>query len=239
MTVSIVIPVYNEEKRIKKTLDSIVRQIKNWQEKIEIVFANDGSKDNTVAVINSVLAGEEVEYKIVGHAVNLGKGAAIKAGMLAAKGDVVVLFDADNATEINNFLSLKEDLKGCDIVIGSRYLASSQIIRQQSILRRVLSRLGNLLIKIMVGLNFKDTQCGFKVLKREVAKEITKRLTINRWGFDIELLAIAKKLNYSIKEAPVSWLDQSGSRLRAGRAAWQTLGDLVKIKINLVSGVYK
>lgn len=239
MTISIVIPVYNEEKRIKKTLDSIVSQTKNWQEKIEILFANDGSKDNTTGVINSVLAGKGVNYKTVGYAANLGKGAAIKAGMLAAKGDVVVLFDADNATEINNFLSLKEDLKGCDIVIGSRYLASSRIIRQQSILRRALSRLGNLLIKIMIGLNFKDTQCGFKVLKSEVAREIAKRLTINRWGFDIELLAIAKKLNYSIKEVPVSWLDQSGSRLRAGRAAWQTLGDLVKIKKNLVSGVYK
>lgn len=239
MTVSIVIPVYNEEKRIKKTLDSIVNQTKNWQEQIEIVFANDGSKDNTIAAINDVIAGKGIDYKIVGHAVNLGKGAAVKAGMSAAKGDIVVLFDADNATEINNFLTLKEKLEDYDIVIGSRYLASSRIIRKQSIIRQTLSRLGNILIKIMVGLNFKDTQCGFKVLKNEAAKKIAKRLTINRWGFDIELLAIAKKLNYSIKEVPVSWLDQSGSRLRAGRAAWQTLGDLVKIKKNLISGVYK
>lgn len=238
-SISIVIPVYNEEKRIQSTLESIVSQTKKWDGDIEIIFSNDGSTDKTLKIIEQTLSNHTVDYKIIGHLINQGKGSAIKKGILAAKNETIILFDADNATGIENFLPLQKWLKNYAIIIGSRYLKSSIITRQQSLFRRVLSRSGNLLIKLMIGLPFEDTQCGFKVLKNKAAQEIAKRMTINRWGFDIELLTIAKKLNYNIKESPVSWTNQAGSQLKAGRAAWQTFKELIKIKKNLADNLYQ
>jgi len=238
-SISIVIPVYNEEKRIKSTLESIVSQTKKWDGDIEIIFSNDGSTDKTIEKIKQTLSNHTVDYRIIGRLINQGKGSAIKKGILAAKNETIILFDADNATEIKNFLPFQKWLKNYNIIIGSRYLKSSIITRRQSLFRRTLSRSGNLLIKLILALPFEDTQCGFKVLENKSAQEIARRMTINRWGFDIELLTIAKKLNFNIKELPVSWTNQSGSQLKAGRAAWQTFKELIKIKKNLSDNLYE
>lgn len=238
--ISIIIPMFNEEKRILPTLTDIDLKSHKIDGKIEVVLVDDGSQDETATIVKDFqFSNGRIKKIFISCSTNKGKGMAIRQGIRNANGEVLVLFDADNSTSIDSSNDLKQYSGSFDVVIGSRYAKGSSITQKQSLVRRLISRFGNSLVRLMLGLPYNDTQCGFKMLKSQPAKKIIEKMTIDRWGFDIEMLTIAKSMGYKIKEAPVSWKDSSGSQLRAGRAAVRTLGELMKIWWNKIRGHYR
>lgn len=234
---SIVIPTYNEEKRIdaclKKLKQYFLRQKYFW----EIIFVDDGSSDGTTSKIKNQIS-KIKNCRLIENKENHGKGYVVKQGMLEARGKYILFTDADLSTPIENVETLLPETDKFEVIIGSRYLSKKSIKLAQPFIRRIISRFGNLLVRVVLGLNFADTQCGFKLFSAKAAKDIFSRATINHWGFDMEILAIAKQLNYKIKEKSVNWYNDPHSKLRAGKAAFETFKELFKIKINLISGVY-
>lgn len=213
MKLSVIIPAYNEEKRIVKTLEEIKKYLKDFDH--EVIVIDDGSTDTTST------------YSQISYKKNMGKGYAIKKGVERAIGDLILFVDADNATPIDELSKLlKID---ADIVIGSRYLEESNIEKKQSFLRVFIGRLGNFIIRLLVVKNIKDTQCGFKLFKQNIAKELFSELQTYRFGFDIEILARAQKKGFKIVEVPITWLHNDNSRVRPIRDAVKTLSDLIKI----------
>lgn len=213
MKLSVIIPAFNEEKRIVKTLEEIREYLKNFDS--EIIVVDDGSTDTTAI------------FSQISYPKNMGKGYAIKKGVERAAGDLILFIDADNATPIREVEKLlKFD---SDIVIGSRYLPESHIEKKQPFFRILIGRLGNRLIGLLVVKNIKDTQCGFKLFKKNIAKELFSELQTYRFGFDIEILARAQKKGLKIVEVPVTWLHHEHSRVRPIRDAFKTLADLIKI----------
>jgi len=254
MFLSIVIPAFNEEKRLPKTLKK-VRDYLNRQnitrqggggQAYEVIVVNDGSTDNTPGVLSGLIR-DWPEFRLIDNRKNCGKGAVVKQGMLAAKGEWRLFMDADGSTDIselpklwqfkNQKLKIKNQNEKFEIIIGSRYLEADSIKIKQPVLRRIISRLGNILVRILLGIKAADTQCGFKLFSKEAAEDIFPLQTIERWGFDMEILAIAIKKGYRIKEVPVDWYDAGGSQVKKS-ATWKTLKELWKIKRNLMRGNY-
>ncbi|OGE79395.1 MAG: hypothetical protein A2751_05165 [Candidatus Doudnabacteria bacterium RIFCSPHIGHO2_01_FULL_46_14] len=238
---SVVIPAYNEGQRIQLTLEDIDKYLKAQEYSYEIIVVDNGSNDNTCDVV------KEYEAKGVQNVVRLclsesigAKGSAVKLGMVEhARGDYAVFMDADNATpisEIEKFWPYFE--KGFSVVIGSRYVDAAKVTEKQPFYRIFLSRIGNILTRILVDPTIKDTQLGFKAFRGDVAKQIFSRVTIPGWGFDMEVLTIAKKHGYKIKEVGVLWRERGGSHVPLS-GYLQTLRDLLKIKINAFLGKYK
>ena len=235
--VSIIIPAYNEEGRIGATLKAIHRYFHGKPLTRQIIVVNDGSSDNTAKVLDA--RREEItDFIVISDSPNHGKGYAVKKGVEASQGKYILFTDADNATLIEEFEKFYPLLKYNEIVIGSRYLSESNIVVGQPWYRVLIGRLGNKLIQVLLLEGVKDTQCGFKAFQHEAAREIFSRMRINGFGFDIEILSIARLLNFSVKETPVSWYNSSESRIRPIKDAIRTFGELVYIKLNLWSGRY-
>lgn len=236
MFLSVIIPSYNEEKRIPKTLqkvrDYLLRQKYDW----EVLIVNDGSKDNTSKVISDLIK-DWAGFRLIDNKENKGKGGVTKQGMLEAQGDWRLLTDADNSTDISEIEKLLPFSGDFDIIIGSRYLDKDSIKVKQPFIRRIVSRIGNLLIRILLGIKMADTQCGFKLFSAKVAEEIFPLQTIERWGFDMEILAIAIKKSCKIKEVAVDWYDDGASHVKKS-AALKTLKELLTIKWNLMRRKY-
>jgi len=236
---SVIIPAYNEEKRLPATLDSIAEYIKSVKKEIEVIVVVDGSQDNTKQVAEGY-KNKITGLRVLDYGDNRGKGFAVKTGMLEAKGEYVLFMDADNATPLSEVEKLWPFVSGYEIVIGSRHLKDSNVVIKQPWYRILISRLGNFVIQALIIKDIKDTQCGFKLFTCKAAQEIFSRQQIDRWGFDMEILSIAQKvLGYKIKEVPVSWYNSAESRLRPVRDALRTLRELLKIKSNLITGKYK
>lgn len=238
---SIVIPSYNEEKRLPNTLLEMDKFFSSKNYNYEIIVVDDGSKDKTKEVANNFI-GVVKNLKVMGESANYGKGYVVRKGMLSAKGEFCLFVDADNSTpiqEIDKLLPFFND--GFDVVIGSRSKGGrdANVKIEQPIYRRILAKSANIIIRIMAVSGISDTQCGFKCFKWQTSQEIFSRTHINRWGFDIEALAIAQKKGYKIKEVPVSWYNSADSRVRPIKGAITTLGELLKIKWNLITGKYK
>jgi len=237
---SVIIPAFNEQSRIQFTLDDVFNFLKNQAYQSEVIVVDDASSDATTNVIKNITYPKhKIDLKILQHAYNKGKGAAVKTGMLAATGDYTLFMDADNSTKISEIKKFMPYLKDSEIIIGSRYSDSNSVKIKQPLSRQIMSRVGNQLIRLVLKLNYVDKQCGFKLFTKDAAEDIFNRTTINRWGFDMEILVIAKELGYSIKELPVDWYNSPESQLRAGRAATETFKELLKIKNNLNKGLYK
>ncbi len=234
---SIIIPAYNEEKRIIKTIQSIDEYLNSKNIHAEIIVVDDGSKDNTISVVQSLVFSIP-NLKIVSYKKNKGKGYAVAKGVFESLGQYILFTDADNSTNISNYPNLKEVIDKNEVVIGSRYLKKSDIVKKQSNLRVLISRIGNFFIRAFIIDGIIDTQCGFKLLKHKVAKEIFCRQKIYRFGFDIEMLVIAKSLDYSVIEVPVVWADVLGSRFSPVKDSIRVFIDIVRIKINLWIGKY-
>lgn len=236
---SIIIPAYNEENRIKSTLIVIANYIKDENLNAEIIIVDDGSTDNTTKIVEE-FQGKNKNISLIALARNYGKGFAVKKGVEASRGKYILFTDADNSTPIREFGKLYAALlkNNTQIAIGSRYLRDNSVKIKQPIYRVLLGRAGNLLIRAFLIDGIKDTQCGFKLFEHEAARNIFALQKIKRFGFDMEALAVAKNLGYQIIEVPVSWFNSSESRFRPIKDALITLKDLIYIKLNFWSGRY-
>lgn len=214
---SVVIPAYNEASRIERTLDRTVEFLDGRGERWEIVVADDGSRDDTAAVVRRYIASRaDASMQLVALPQNRGKGAALRAGVAATHGERVLLMDADLATPIEELEALWRALDdGYKVAAGSRAVGSSNVTRPQSALRVLLGRAGNLWIRSLAVPGVHDTQCGFKLFDGEIARQLFARCREERFGIDIEVLCLARrKLGLEIAEVGVRWEHQEGSKVR-------------------------
>lgn len=239
MYLSVIIPAYNEEKRLSKTLFEIDKYLRQQQYEYEIIVVSDGSKDRTVEVVRN-LQSQIPNLKLINNKENHGKGFVVRQGMLEAKGEYRLFTDADNSTSIDQVEKLLPYFKeGFDIVIGSRDVKGAVLANPQPWLRRVILGNGfNLLVQMIVGLwGIWDSQCGFKILTTKAAGDILPRCKIDRWAFDPEILIIGKKLGYKIKEAPIIWVNDLESKVKF-KGMVRMGFDLLKIRWNLITQRY-
>lgn len=228
---SVVIPTYNEESIIETTLNDITRWLTEERFASEIIVVDDGSSDKTKEVAERKLS-ERTMYTLVRNEKNRGKGYSVRRGMLLAKGDYVLFFDADLSVPMSEVKKLLASLRrGYDVAIGSRFLPESNIIVHQSSWREILGRVFNILVRLMVIPGLKDTQCGFKCFEKRVVRDIFERQTIEQMGFDVEILYIAHRLGYRVKEVPVTWANRSRATLRIVTYAVNMLFDLLRIRL--------
>ena len=234
---SVVIPAYNEERRLPKSLAEIKRFLIRKPFSHEVIVVSDGSEDGTVSLVRR-LARNYPELRVIDNKVNRGKGAAVRDGVLAARGRYVLVSDADNATPISELDKLMAWIDKFPIVFGSRHKPGAKIMVKQGFWRVVLSRASNLLIRWLLLPGIYDTQCGFKLFENSAAKSIFPLATIDRFGWDFEVLTIARELGYSFFEQPIVWYNDPETKVRAGRDALRTLRDLLKVKWNILKGHY-
>jgi len=233
---SVVIPAYNESKRITPTLEATRKYLENQDYDYEVIIVNDGSTDDTAKVVESVISNWS-EFKLIDNRKNKGKGGVVKQGMLEAIGDWRLFMDADNSTPVSEVEKFWPYTNRYQIIIGSRYSHSGQVTEAQPLSRRMMSRLGNFLIQVMVAWGMKDTQCGFKMFSTKATKEIFPLQTMQMWSFDIELIAIAKRHKYKIAQEGIVWHNEGDSKVGSD-AAMRTFKNLFKIKWNLINGKY-
>lgn len=238
---SVIVPAYNEEERIIPTLERILAYLREAGYRFELLIADDGSRDATRERVNAFIAKEHLEEDacLVALPQNRGKGAAVRAGVLRATGQYILFTDADNSTPIEELGHFMEEIDSVDMLIGSRYLKTSDVQKKQPWYRIALSRTANLVIQAFLIDGIRDTQCGFKLFHYAAAKDIFSRMQVDGFGFDMELLALADVLDYRVKELPVLWIDSPNSRVRPVKEALRTLGDLVTIKLNIWTGKYR
>ncbi len=228
MQISIIIPAYNEEKRIKKTLEAILSYLQKKKYDYEIIVVNDGSTDKTKDV---VLEFKNRKIKIIDNIENKGKGFSVKQGFLTATKEWVLFSDADLSTpieELDTFFRYKD----YDVIIGSRNLPDSLIVVKQPFLRSTLGKMFPFFVRLLLLPEIKDSQCGFKLFKKEAAKKIVSMQTITGFCFDAEQLYIAKKMGYVIKEVPISWQNDERSKIKIVTDSINMFVDLVRIKLN-------
>jgi len=233
MRLSVIIPAYNEEKRLPKTLREIDRYLSKQDYDYEILVVNDGSKDRTVEVATSLIP-KIKNLKVTGYSINQGKGYAVQFGMLEARGDYRIFTDADNSTSIDQIEKMWPELeRGYDIIIGSRDIRGAILDPPQPWLRHILLGEGfKLYRKLVIGLwDIEDTQCGFKCFTKRAAETIFPKCKISRFAFDPEILIIANKLGYKIKEIPVYWKNDLESKVNF-KSIFKMALDLIKIRFN-------
>ncbi|MDO8496478.1 MAG: glycosyltransferase family 2 protein [bacterium] len=238
MRLSIIVPAYNEEKRIGSTLKSIDEYLRRQNYDYEILVVNDGSKDNTADLVNG-LRSEIVGLRLIDNKENHGKGYVVRQGMLEAKGEFRLFTDADNSTSIDHLDKFIPYLsQGYSAIIGSIGISGHKVASgSEPAWRRILGKLGNLFIQIMAVPGIQDTQRGFKLFTADAVGKIFPKLTITKWGFDIEVLALARKFGYKIKEVPVDWKNDPNSKVGL-KAYLQVLLETVRIRWNLMTGRY-
>jgi dolichyl-phosphate beta-glucosyltransferase len=239
---SVIIPSYKEGKRIGDNLKEIKDYLKDKNFDYEVLVVVDGSPDNTADVARSFKDKFE-KFRVIDNKKNHGKGYVVRQGLLESKGDIRVFLDADGSTSITHLNTfLPQFKKGYDVVIGSRDIKGAHIQVHQPKYREVMGDMGNWLIRIVLGLwSYPDTQCGFKMLNAKAAKEIASRMVVDRFGFDFELIVLAKKMGFKIKQMPVRWMNEEGSTvsLTGKNGFTQVIIDLFKTKLRLMTGQYK
>jgi len=239
MYLSIIIPAYNEERRLPKTLEDIDKYLSKQDYDYEILIVNDGSKDRTAEVVKNLKL-KIKNLDLIDNKENHGKGFVVRQGMLEAKGDYRIFTDADNSTSIEHIEKMWSYFKeGYDIVIASRDTKGAVTDPPQPWIRKVILGEGfKLFRKIIVGLwEIEDTQCGFKCFTKKAVENIFPKCKINRFAFDPEILLIAKKMEYKIKEIPVYWRNDPESKVKFKSIINMSL-DLLKIRFNLTTRKY-
>lgn len=237
---SVIIPAYNEENRIKGTLESVYNYLMPQSYFWEVIIVSDGSKDRTVEVVSEFIS-NKLEMRLIANTKNNGKGYVVRQGMLEAQGDFRLFTDADNSTSIDQIEKFWPYLieKEYDIVIGSIEVEGSEIKENAQWYRRILGKYSKYIIRFVAGLwSIHDTQRGFKLFTAASAQNIFSKTKINRFGFDIEVLALAKKIGYKIKELPVIWDNPSDSKVSL-KSYFGVLRDLFKIRWYLWTNNYK
>jgi len=239
---SVIVPAYKEGKRIGKNLLEIEKYLNSKNYTYEVIVIVDGSPDDTAQLAESY-SGQVGNLKIINNPENHGKGYVVRQGLLEAKGECRVFLDADGSTSIAHLETFLPEFKnGFDVVIGSRDIEGAYVQIHQPKYREIMGNMGNWAIKIVLGLwSYPDTQCGFKILSAEAAEAVASRMVVDRFGFDFELIILAKKLGFKIKQMPVRWLNEEGSTvggLFGPNGFVQVLIDLFKTKLRLLTGKY-
>ena len=232
--ISIVIAAYNEEKRIGKSLLKIKDYLDAQDFAYEIIVVDDGSTDNTRQVAIGYKP-EIANLKIISYPKNKGKGYALRQGVLASKGESVLVSDADLSTPIEELSHMLPLISGneYDVVIGSRALKPETIIKKQPWWRQGMGKIFNRVVRLLVLEGIKDTQCGFKLFSGEAARNLFKEARINRFAYDVEILALAKKKHYGVSEVPVRWINSPDSKVNPIFDSLQMFFDLVKIRMRI------
>jgi dolichyl-phosphate beta-glucosyltransferase len=238
-TVSIIIPAYNEAERITPTLRALHAFLAPSGLAWDLLVVDDGSRDATVQVVEA-LALEIPGLAVLRQPRNMGKGAAVRAGMLAARGKVRVMCDADGSMPASELPKLLAPLLAgeVDVAIGSRYVAGARSDKKQPRYRVLWSRLCNRVIQAALVPGVRDTQCGFKAFSARAAEDLFGRATVNGWAFDLEILALARRLGYAIDEVGVSWTDDARSKVNPVRDAFKVIGEALTIRRNLRRKAY-
>src|SRR5579863_2066381 len=238
MTYSIVIPAYNEETRLGATLDRILAYVRQQGWDAEIIVVNDGSRDKTADLVRE-FAEKNPIVRLVENPGNRGKGYSVRHGMLKARGDVVVFSDADLSSPIEEMPKLLDAIsQGADIAIGSRWLRAELQTQRQSVHRQIFGRVFNLLMRMILGLKFKDTQCGFKAFTRQAAQTILPLQRIERWGFDPEILFLARKFGLRVDEIPVRWGHSGETRIHPVLDGSRMFQEMLRVRWYDITGKY-
>jgi dolichyl-phosphate beta-glucosyltransferase len=238
---SVIVPVYNEAERLPKTLQRLHAYLAAGRLTYEIVVVLDGPTDATAEVLRR-MSREIGHLKIIDRAENRGKGYTVKQGMLRAAGEIRLFTDADNSTDIRHFDQMMPLFdQGCDLVIASRNPKDAPEAEQsvpQAAFKRAIGQLGNRIVQSLAVPGIWDTQCGFKAFRAEAAERIFTQTRVDRWGFDIEVLALAQALNYQIGIIPARWVNDERSHVRL-TDYFRVLADTVQVRRNLRKGQYR
>lgn len=226
-TLTVVIPVYREHRRLLDSLHKVAAFIAGTTEvTVDAIFVDDGSPDETPDLINTFLAErDDPRMKMIHYAINRGKGYAVRTGMLTATGDLILMSDADLSTPLEDWRVLLRAIQGgADVACGSRAVKGAHIGQPPPLHRRLLSRVFNLLVRAAGVHGIRDTQCGFKLFRAEAARQIFNRLRTERFAFDVEVISVARDLGYRVEEVPVNWNYSGHSTVRlfssGGRMVW-------------------
>lgn len=227
MLLSLVIPAYNESERIGASLQKAITWAEVQHYPLEILVVDDGSTDGTAGIVRSMEGGA---VRLISQSHNMGKGAAVRRGMLEAHGEYRIFSDADFSTPISEASRVIEQLSAHDVVIGSRGLDSSYIKEHQPWYRESMGKVFNLLVQAVAVPGIHDTQCGFKGFHARAAEEVFSRTRIDGFGFDVEALYIARRLGFSIKEIPVEWYNDPRSKLSPVRDSVKMFVELLRVR---------
>jgi dolichyl-phosphate beta-glucosyltransferase len=235
---SIVIPAFNESGRIPATLDAVLACIRSRGWDAEVIVVNDGSTDNTAEIVQTI-GRDAPELRMIENPGNRGKGYAVRNGILHALGDIVMFTDSDLSAPIEEAERLFAAITGgADIAIGSRWLEAGRQTHRQPLYRQFFGRCFNAVCRMVMRLPFADTQCGFKAFTRTAAQTVFQLQTIERWGFDPEILFIALKRGFKIQEVPVGWAHDARTRMSYLRDGLQMLKELAIVRWNALTGHY-
>ena len=238
MTYSIVIPAYNEGVRLRPTLHALIRHIQEQNWDAEILVVNDGSTDDTAQIVREY-GKLHPQVLLVENPGNRGKGFSVRNGMLHARGDICLFSDADLSSPITEAQKLFDAIaQGADIAIGSRWLRAELQTERQPLYRQAFGRIYNLVLRIFLGLRFADTQCGFKAFRRDSAQRIFPLQRIERWGFDPEILFLARRAGLRVEEIPVLWAHSEGTRLHPFRDGLRMFLEVLRIRWYAIAGDY-
>ena len=239
---SIVIPAFNEEQRLEKSLKALHGYFHDQGLPVELILVEDGSTDATAAIARQTAAHiPEMQFLLLQNSRNLGKGLSVRRGMLKAQGEYTLLTDADLSTPIEEFQKLFHALntEPAHIAIGSRDLPDSDVQIRQSQMRERSGKVFNLLVRLLFGMSFRDTQCGFKIFKTEACRNLFAKQSVSRFSFDVEILLMAREAGLGIVEVPVVWRHDQGSRVRFVRDGSRMILDLGRIALKYWSGSYR
>ncbi len=237
---SIIIPTYNEEKRLPKTLKEVLGYLKSQNYSWEVLVVDDGSKDKTLEVAKEFQ--KETQFlKIISNPKNNGKGYVVRQGMLQATGQIRLFMDADNSTSLDHFEKMQPWFEqGFDVVIGTRDKRDHPQAKQavlQPFWKRFLGDVGNLIIQILLLPGIWDTQCGFKAFSAKVAQKIFPLTTINGWAFDVEVLALVRFFGFKMAIVPVNWMNHPESKVKI-KSYFLTFFEVLRIKLNFLKRIY-
>jgi dolichyl-phosphate beta-glucosyltransferase len=238
LTYTIVIPAYNESVRIRPTLHALLRHIREQNWDAEILVVNDGSSDDTAQIVREY-GKTHPQVLLLENPGNRGKGYSVRNGMLHARGDICLFTDADLSSPIIEAQKLFDAInQGAEIAIGSRWLRTELQTERQPLYRQLFGRIFNLALRVILRLHFADTQCGFKAFRRDAAQRIFPLQKIERWGFDPEILFLARRAGLQVKEVPVLWAHSEGTRLHPFRDGMRMFLEVLRIRWNAMTGEY-